>query len=89
MSARTWTSRLAGVVLMMLPLAARPEDCAKIADKGARLECYDRAAGGSAPSAEPKSKSSAETSGRCQATTKKGAQCKRNAQPGRSYCYQH
>lgn len=29
------------------------------------------------------------SSGRCQATTQKGAQCKRSAQPGRSYCWQH
>lgn len=26
---------------------------------------------------------------RCQATTKKGTQCKRNAQSGRNYCWQH
>ena len=26
---------------------------------------------------------------RCQATTKKGTQCSRNAQTGRSYCWQH
>lgn len=31
----------------------------------------------------------APTSIRCQATTKKGAQCLRNAQPGRSFCWQH
>lgn len=29
------------------------------------------------------------SSTRCQATTKAGAQCKRNAQAGRSYCWQH
>ncbi|HXG70900.1 MAG TPA: thermonuclease family protein [Gemmatimonadaceae bacterium] len=29
------------------------------------------------------------SSGRCQATTQKGAQCKRSAQPGRSNCWQH
>lgn len=29
------------------------------------------------------------SSGRCQAYTKKGTQCKRNAQPGRNYCWQH
>jgi micrococcal nuclease len=29
------------------------------------------------------------TSGRCQATTKKGAQCKRRAQAGVSFCWQH
>ncbi len=29
------------------------------------------------------------TSGRCQATTKKGTQCKRNAKAGSSYCWQH
>ena len=29
------------------------------------------------------------TSTRCQATTKKGTQCKRNSQTGRSYCWQH
>ena len=28
-------------------------------------------------------------SGRCQATTKKGTQCSRNAQAGRNYCWQH
>lgn len=28
-------------------------------------------------------------SSRCQATTKKGTQCSRNAQPERSYCWQH
>jgi endonuclease YncB( thermonuclease family) len=27
--------------------------------------------------------------GRCQATTKRGTQCSRNAQPGRNYCWQH
>ena len=27
--------------------------------------------------------------GRCQATTKKGTQCKRNAAAGSSYCWQH
>ncbi len=29
------------------------------------------------------------TSSRCQATTKKGAQCKRKAKAGSSYCWQH
>jgi len=29
------------------------------------------------------------TSKRCQGITKKGLQCKRNAKPGTSYCYQH
>lgn len=29
------------------------------------------------------------TSGRCQATTKKGTQCKRNARAGSKYCWQH
>ena len=29
------------------------------------------------------------TSGRCQAKTKKGTQCSRNAQAGRNYCWQH
>ena len=29
------------------------------------------------------------TSGRCQATTKKGTQCKRNAKAGSNYCWQH
>jgi hypothetical protein len=27
--------------------------------------------------------------GRCQATTKKGSQCSRNAKPGSSFCWQH
>lgn len=29
------------------------------------------------------------SSSQCQATTKKGTQCSRRAQPGRSYCWQH
>lgn len=33
--------------------------------------------------------SSATYSGRCQAITKKGTQCKRMAQAGRKYCWQH
>jgi hypothetical protein len=37
----------------------------------------------------PASVSPAVSSGRCQATTKKGAQCSRKAQAGRSYCSQH
>jgi len=37
-------------------------------------------------SSEPKSYS---TSGRCQATTKKGTQCKRKAAAGSNYCWQH
>lgn len=35
------------------------------------------------------SRSTSTYSGRCQATTKKGAQCKRTAQSGRNYCWQH
>jgi methylphosphotriester-DNA--protein-cysteine methyltransferase len=30
-----------------------------------------------------------DSSGRCQATTKKGTQCKRNAKAGTDYCWQH
>ena len=35
----------------------------------------------------PKAKT--QTSGRCQATTKKGTQCKRKAKSGSDYCWQH
>lgn len=35
------------------------------------------------------SSGSYQTSGRCQATTKKGTQCKRNASSGSKYCWQH
>ena len=41
-----------------------------------------------APAAAPV-KSAPATSGRCQATTKKGSQCSRSAQAGRKYCWQH
>ena len=33
--------------------------------------------------------SQTKTSGRCDATTKKGTQCKRTAQAGSRYCWQH
>jgi micrococcal nuclease len=44
-----------------------------------------------APSAvgAPSRPSPTASSGRCQAVTKKGTQCSRNAQPGRNYCWQH
>ena len=42
-----------------------------------------------APRSTPAPTRPAATSGRCQATTKKGTQCSRSAQPGRSYCWQH
>jgi micrococcal nuclease len=40
-------------------------------------------------SANPAPTSRGVTVTRCQATTKKGTQCSRNAQPGRNYCWQH
>ena len=47
----------------------------------------------SAPGVErpvaPATPQQAPRSTRCQATTKKGAQCSRNAQAGSSYCWQH
>lgn len=33
--------------------------------------------------------SAPKSSGRCQALTKKGNQCSRNAKPGSNYCWQH
>lgn len=44
-----------------------------------------------APAATPSpaQTTSSISSGRCSATTKKGYQCSRAAQAGRSYCYQH
>jgi endonuclease YncB( thermonuclease family) len=46
----------------------------------------------SKPSADvtsPLRPSPAASPGRCQAITKRGTQCSRNAQPGRNYCWQH
>jgi micrococcal nuclease len=40
------------------------------------------------PRSEPRTTQPA-SSGQCQATTKKGAQCSRRAQAGSSYCWQH
>jgi len=76
-----------------MPFAsAAAEACSKIADKTARLECFDKTAAAAvpAPAAAPApTRERAAASSRCQGITKKGAQCKRSAQPGRSYCYQH
>ena len=41
------------------------------------------------PSPGKSSSAPAVSSGRCQAITKKGTQCKRNAAPGSRYCWQH
>lgn len=47
----------------------------------------------SSPSQQPSSQinqqSQPSSPGRCQAITKKGTQCKRNARPGSAYCWQH
>ena len=43
----------------------------------------------SSPSTSIKKSSDKVYSNRCQATTQKGTQCKRNAQSGGSYCWQH
>ncbi|SRR6266542_2755019 len=86
------------------PLAADSgaglKKCAGIADSLKRLVCYDELAkeeGGEAPPVTPTSASATapessarqQYSSRCQATTKKGTQCKRNAKPGSNYCWQH
>lgn len=40
-------------------------------------------------SSNPISKDKSTITGRCQAKTKKGTQCSRNAKPGSIYCWQH
>jgi hypothetical protein len=84
-------------------LGAGLKKCAAISDSLQRLVCYDklakRAEGLSAETAAPQPVVSGfsdtqrprreAVSVRCQATTKKGTQCKRNAKPGSSYCWQH
>ena len=58
----------------------------------------ERAAGMTAPSPERRASNAGATEqaaavpapdGRCQATTKAGAQCKRKANPGSKFCWQH
>jgi|GEM_PF-498272 len=45
--------------------------------------------GSSSYSSPSPGKSNYSSTGRCQAITKKGSQCKRNARPGSRYCWQH
>lgn len=80
---------LAAVLGSVLASGALAEDCSKIADRDARLACFDRGAASSAPTAAPAPQRQQATSRRCQGVTKKGNQCKRNAKAGSSYCYQH
>jgi hypothetical protein len=78
-------------------LAAEIARCARITDSLQRLTCYDGVAGtaaraaSSTQTAAPRAASTtrAEVGGRCQATTRKGTQCKRSAKSGSSYCWQH
>jgi len=66
------------------------EDCSKIADKDARLACFDKTAiPAPGPEKPATTRATESTSRRCQGITKKDAQCKRNAKSGSSYCYQH
>lgn len=60
------------------PVLARPEPSADNPQKAT--------AAGERKSPTP---STPATAGQCQATTKKGTQCSRRAQPGRAYCWQH
>ena len=59
------------------------------------LVCIGSTAGSSkalpsvSPSPRKPSSAPAVSSGRCQAITKKGTQCKRNAAPGSRFCWQH
>jgi hypothetical protein len=86
-------------------LAAGLRKCAAVSDSLQRLVCYDKLAAdervggtsvtpplpvvsGSSSAAKTKPRTEA-TSSRCQATTKKGTQCKRTAKAGSSYCWQH
>ena len=50
--------------------------------------CIDKSSTSIKKKSEAK-KDSAITSERCQAITKKGTQCKRKAEPGSKYCWQH
>ena len=73
-------------------LAAGLKKCAADTDSLRRLTCYDALASGAGASpatASPAKEDAKQGSQQCQGITKKGAQCSRKAQPGRSYCYQH
>jgi hypothetical protein len=77
-------------------LAAGLARCSGISDSLQRLTCYDALASGSAggtttatASERTSAPARAEVGGRCQATTKKGTQCKRSAKAGSNYCWQH
>jgi hypothetical protein len=48
-----------------------------------------RAAAFAQPKSQPNERARPATAARCQGTTKKGTQCSRKAQAGRSYCWQH
>jgi len=50
---------------------------------------YCRYHQGQAPGASSSAATSTQSSGRCQAITKAGTQCKRKASPGSNYCWQH
>lgn len=83
-------------------LRAELSRCAGLKGSVQRLDCYDALAEKVGRPAAPKTfspatleptgtppRSGAAVHVRCQATTKKGAQCKRNASAGSSYCWQH
>lgn len=67
-----------------------PIDMKKIQDKESKSNSiYNNSSKSNSYSAPKTSKTQKVYSGRCQATTKKGTQCKRSAKAGSSYCWQH
>lgn len=65
-------------------LAKKPVPAATTSDP-VSLPAYESSSSSSRTTYE----SSSSYSGRCQATTKKGTQCKRSASSGSNYCWQH
>lgn len=76
--------RILTAFVVLLPLVAAAGDCDSLADKAEKKACLERESAAQKAPAKP-----AGAAQQCQATTKKGRQCKRMAKPGASYCWQH
>ena len=81
--------RSSSIPLKLAEAAARYGPCSRCSPPTLRQSAKGDDADRATLKEPAKQKAQPVASGRCQASTKRGTQCSRRAQPARSYCWQH